>query len=407
MFHFFFIFFLYFKSNSQSNKTSFSSLIEFGIVELPGQLDISDNSFDTVRYFQSTGALVYVIDCQTEYMGALQNLVKVIEMAVSLNPNINIEVLIHKIDGLSDDFRSDTQRDIIQRTTDELSDAGLGNIKIAFFLTSIYDRSIHEAFSRIVQRLIPEVPTLENMLNTLCVHSGIEKAFLFDMSSKIYVATDNSPVEPQTYEICSDFIDVTTDIDSLYYGRNYIQAATAAAAASENSTSKTKQLQHKSLNNNNYNNENSNTQEINTNNNDPNNTTPHQHPQNSHVQSPNSSALTSPLSNAQQQQQQQRQASSSSSTSSTSSSASTSSSTAAAMAAASAAASVIGTPPQLIKSISKMNNGIVLYMCQMIRGLALVGFIRSETIQKMALIDYNVEIFSQGLQRIWPQYRYT
>ena len=47
-------------------------------------------------------------------------------------------------------------------------------------------------------------------------NSGIEKAFLFDVVSKIYIATDSSPVDMQTYELCSDMIDVVIDVSSIY-----------------------------------------------------------------------------------------------------------------------------------------------------------------------------------------------
>lgn len=39
------------------------------------------------------------------------------------------------------------------------------NISFSFYLTSIYDHSIFEAFSKVVQKLIPQLPTLENLLN--------------------------------------------------------------------------------------------------------------------------------------------------------------------------------------------------------------------------------------------------
>lgn len=35
----------------------------------------------------------------------------------------------------------------------------------SFYMTSIYDHSIFEAFSKVVQKLIPQLPTLENLLN--------------------------------------------------------------------------------------------------------------------------------------------------------------------------------------------------------------------------------------------------
>lgn len=51
---------------------------------------------------------------------------------------------------------------------DELADTSLDQIHISFYLTSIYDYTVHEAFSKILQKLIPQLPTLENLLNILC-----------------------------------------------------------------------------------------------------------------------------------------------------------------------------------------------------------------------------------------------
>jgi Ras-related GTP-binding protein C/D len=39
---------------------------------------------------------------------------------------------------------------------------------------------------------------------------------LFDVISKIYVATDSSPVDMQSYEICCDMIDVVIDVSCIY-----------------------------------------------------------------------------------------------------------------------------------------------------------------------------------------------
>ena len=60
------------------------------------------------------------------------------------------------------------------------------------------------------------MPTLENLLNCLIGNCAMEKAFLFDVISKIYVATDSNPVDIPTYELCSDMIDVVIDISCIY-----------------------------------------------------------------------------------------------------------------------------------------------------------------------------------------------
>jgi Ras-related GTP-binding protein C/D len=44
----------------------------------------------------------------------------------------------------------------------------------------------------------------------------MEKTFLIDVVSKIYIATDFAPVDMQTYELCSDMIDVVVDVSCIY-----------------------------------------------------------------------------------------------------------------------------------------------------------------------------------------------
>nr|XP_036869977.1 ras-related GTP-binding protein D isoform X1 [Manis javanica] len=229
-----------------------SSFVNFQIWDFPGQIDFFDPTFDYEMIFRGTGALIFVIDSQSylstarkstvsvedslewsrskaappltevclpsqdDYMEALARLHLTVTRAYKVNTDINFEVFIHKVDGLSDDHKIETQRDIHQRANDDLADAGLEKIHLSFYLTSIYDHSIFEAFSKVVQKLIPQLPTLENLLNIFISNSGIEKAFLFDVVSKIYIATDSTPVDMQTYELCCDMIDVVIDISCIY-----------------------------------------------------------------------------------------------------------------------------------------------------------------------------------------------
>ena len=96
-----------------------------------------------------------------------------------------------------------------------------------------------------MQNLIPEFGLLEKLLDSIVAvcsctvlvcdlvriidtlspimqSCGIEKAFLFDVVSKIYVCTDSSPVDMQTYELCSDMIDVVIDVSYIYgYVNNF------------------------------------------------------------------------------------------------------------------------------------------------------------------------------------------
>lgn len=44
----------------------------------------------------------------------------------------------------------------------------------------------------------------------------MEKAFLFDVVSKLYISTDSGPVDMQSVELCSDMIDVVMDVSGIY-----------------------------------------------------------------------------------------------------------------------------------------------------------------------------------------------
>ena len=192
------------------------SFMDFQIWDFPGQIDYFDPTFDTNQIFSEIGALVWVIDAQDDYGESLNRLTTTIMNLQNAFPHINVEIFIHKIDSLNDEFRSEVRQDIAQRVGDDLHDAGYINPNVAYHMTSIYDYSIFEAFSRVVQKLIPHLGTLENLMNTLVNNSGMAKAYLFDILTKVYVASDIRPVDMEVYEMCADFIDVTVDITDLY-----------------------------------------------------------------------------------------------------------------------------------------------------------------------------------------------
>ena len=193
-----------------------SSFMDFQVWDFPGHINYFDPAFDVDDIFDEIGALIWVIDAQDEYFDAIERLNSTILKLQSSYPAVNVEVFVHKVDGLSEDYKSDTFRDIVQRIQDELSDADYENAPVSFYQTSIYDHSIFEAFSKVIQKLIPQLPTLENLLNSLCSNCRIEKAYLFDVLSKIYIATDTSPTDIGSYEVCSDYIDVIVDISEIY-----------------------------------------------------------------------------------------------------------------------------------------------------------------------------------------------
>ncbi|KAF2816546.1 ras-related GTP-binding protein-like protein C [Mytilinidion resinicola] len=207
---------LYLETTTRIKKESMHSFMDFQVWDFPGHLDYFDPAFDVDNIFDEIGALIWVIDAQDEYLDAIVRLNATILNLQQTYPNINVEVFVHKVDGLSDDFRNEVIQDITQRVMDELSDNGYENAPVSFYSTSIYDHSIFDAFSKVIQKLIPQLPTLEALLDSLCRNCHIEKAYLFDVLSKIYIATDTSPTDIGSYEICSDYIDVVVDVSEIY-----------------------------------------------------------------------------------------------------------------------------------------------------------------------------------------------
>lgn len=192
------------------------SFMKFESLEVPPHMQLISPDFDREAVFGNAGAIIWVIDMQDEYFQSIDQLIKTAGFVMDNYPRINFEVFIHKTDGLSEEYKYGTFRDVRQRVQDELSDAGYANRPVAFYLTSIFDHSIYEAMSKVVQKLLPQLPAMESLLNKLCSACRIQKAYLFDTVSKIYMATDTSPTFLKDYEVCADYVDVIVDIKQIY-----------------------------------------------------------------------------------------------------------------------------------------------------------------------------------------------
>lgn len=160
--------------------------------------------------------MVWILDAQDEYLESVARLTETILQLQQMYPDIKYSVFIHKVDSLGSDFREDTVRDIIQRIMDDLNDAGLENPPVSFYPTSVYDDSIYEALSKVLQLLNPQLATFEALLNTLAGSCKMQKLYLFDVLSKLYVASDTSPVDMAGYTLCSDYIDTVMDLADIY-----------------------------------------------------------------------------------------------------------------------------------------------------------------------------------------------
>ncbi|UJR36623.1 hypothetical protein I4U23_029343 [Adineta vaga] len=201
----------------QRHEFSCGIHVEFQICDVPGPKIASLLDFDT--YSSECTTIVFVLDATEDCSDSINLLVSSVQRMYSQGHNIRFEVLIHKIDGVHEPDRLDRYSNIQQQVTVMLHECSIEEPLINFYLTSIYDHSIHEAFSKIVQNQMRQLRALENMLDLVTASTQLDKIFVCDISNKIFLASDTKPVESQISELCCDVVDVYTDISSIY-GKN-------------------------------------------------------------------------------------------------------------------------------------------------------------------------------------------
>lgn len=83
----------------------------------------------------------------------------------------NSAILCYRSASLT--FFAENFRQIHERVSDRLLDisAEFEQVQLNFHLTSVYDHSLHEAFSKVLHKLIDSLPYLEDLLNVFCAVS--------------------------------------------------------------------------------------------------------------------------------------------------------------------------------------------------------------------------------------------
>ena len=159
------------------------------LTEFPSSFSSKDaNEYD--KYLSKAQSLIFIIDTQNPLNTQYDYLKNVIPALSKYKSSISLYVFLHKIDntnaGQTDYYK---QRDEISSTVEQIcKEANLSDLKVSYFATSIYNSSLFEAFSKIFQN-IPQNKNLSALIDHLAA---------------------------QSYEICSDFIDLVLDVSGIY-----------------------------------------------------------------------------------------------------------------------------------------------------------------------------------------------
>lgn len=162
--------------------------------------------------------IVYVIDAQeNDFEDCLPKLAETIIAAHKINSSIHFEVFLHKVDGdlMPEESKAERQQMIQNFVSQELADVN-GEILVSYYLTSVFDHSALEAFSKVVQKLVPQLPVLNKLMDKLIESCIIDKSYLLDVFTKLYIATDSNPVDGHVFELCADLVDVVVDFSCIY-----------------------------------------------------------------------------------------------------------------------------------------------------------------------------------------------
>mmetsp|Transcript_17662 Transcript_17662/g.15474 ORF Transcript_17662/g.15474 Transcript_17662/m.15474 type:complete len:316 (+) Transcript_17662:59-1006(+) len=199
---------------------NFGSYLTLNIYDFPGKYDFKDATPSEISDIQNCGSMIYVIDVQDEsFSEAITYLIECMKFIHKLNPKMIYNIFLHKTDAEAfaiDEKKADFVQNIKGAIKHEIDSTDLKNTQLDYHLTTVYDHSLIDCFSKVVQKVIPNINHIVSLLDSLMGNCKMQKVFLFEMISKTYLASDSAPVEPQNYAICSDMIDVVLDISYIY-----------------------------------------------------------------------------------------------------------------------------------------------------------------------------------------------
>ncbi|KAG6862513.1 hypothetical protein C0995_000061 [Termitomyces sp. Mi166 len=204
----------YLETTMRIVKHTYDSVVPLEIWDCPGNITVDTLGAPLSQF----ATMIFVIDIRDLYNQPISRLVEFIVAAYEKNPNMSLEVFVHKAEKLQEDDKIENFRQIHERVSDRLLDISTEyeQVQLNFHLTSVYDHSLHEAFSKVLHKLIESLPYLEDLLNVFCANSQSPKAFLFDTTSRLYIATDASPVDSATFNLCCDYLQMLNSFGSLY-----------------------------------------------------------------------------------------------------------------------------------------------------------------------------------------------
>ena len=203
---------------------------KISITEFPHNI-LSIEQISTIEnnYLKNCGTLIYVFDFQdnsnTPFDYFIQNIIPLVK-----NHSITVSIFIHKTDIELNLSNKEFEKKIneIKLKFNQL----IKTFDFNYYITSIYDNSIFEKFSRIFRRTVPQLTNISRLVEDLNENCNFEKCYLFNVYYKIYIGVDYFPLGEEFFTIgfdcsrdhlfglCLNIIDVSLEMGEIFNGEN-------------------------------------------------------------------------------------------------------------------------------------------------------------------------------------------
>ncbi|KAH8929304.1 hypothetical protein BT69DRAFT_257053 [Atractiella rhizophila] len=209
---------LFLRPSRESQIYDFSAFTDVRLIDYraPQQPGERLKPFEGLE-FRNLSSLIVVFDIRADRQYALmKDIAYAFVKAFQANPSIHLHMFLHKADDKSDVTKAEENTEIqnmIRTAIDDISN--LSNDRelrrllslIQFHLTSVYDTTVHAAFSKVVERLIPQRVALQRLLDIFVSNSQLLRAFIFNTTYNLFVATDTtSPFDTLTYDMLMQYL---------------------------------------------------------------------------------------------------------------------------------------------------------------------------------------------------------
>ena len=203
---------------------------KLSITEFPHNI-LSIEQISTIEnnYLKNCGTLIYVFDFQdnsnTPFDYFIQNIIPLVK-----NHSITVSIFIHKTDIELNLSNKEFEKKIneIKLKFNQL----IKSFDFNYYITSIYDYSLFEKFSRIFRRTVPQLTNISNLVEDLKENCNFDKCYLFNVYYKIYIGVDYFPLgeefftigvdvtQDRLFGLCSNIIDVSLEMGEIFNGEN-------------------------------------------------------------------------------------------------------------------------------------------------------------------------------------------